>query len=196
MTCRGLQRISCAKTKGQKGILIGVRSVPDQLYADLQSCQFFSSDPMGPKVTWTVMLLDFGSWFPVLQVNRNLHKYACQFSSRFKRLTLLEGIRSTALRFKHANTLTDFIFGRVSGLCGSFKPSSAVRAWFLLANASLELYADTHKNCIELGFESIRRCPVCLSTKFSIDPRTRDFACLFYLRSLGPQSLSVLQNKT
>ena len=36
------------------------------------------------------------------------------------------------------------------------------RVWFLLVNASLELYADTQKNSIELDLENIRGCPVSL----------------------------------
>ena len=55
--------------------------------------------------------------------------------------------------FKHAKTLTDFSFCRLNGFCVSFNPSSPVRVWFLLVNASLELYADTHKNSIKLDFK-------------------------------------------
>ena len=58
------------------------------------------------------MLLDFASRCPDLpewQVIRILHKCACQCSSRFKRLTILKGIKVHP--FKHASTLTDFNFG-------------------------------------------------------------------------------------
>ena len=150
----------------------------------------FSSDPLGPKVTWMVMLLDFASRFPDLpewQVNRNLHKCACQFSSRLKRLTVLKGIKVHP--FKHASTLTAFNFGRLSGFCGLFNPSSPFRVWFLLVNASLALYADTRKNSIELDLEHIRWCPVPLQYQTLRDPRTRDVLLCFTEISRGPSSV-------
>ena len=62
------------------------------------------------------------------------------------------GSFTTVHPFKHANTLTDFSFGRLSGFICSFNPSSPVRVWFLLVDASLELHADTQKNSIKLDF--------------------------------------------